>query len=313
MTPQETAIAYSRAYHIFGQILLSGMTDELHPLVSDMPELESIQPQSIDDWKADHYALFGMNVFPYETVYLTADGLLGGYITESVTKLYDEAGYQPDDSVTADHIANQLGLMAFLCSAEAEAREDEVTQAIYHMLHLQRQFLDQHLLHWLPSFVMSIHQQRYEAFSIIADLILDLAFDHRQSLDDDLMHSRQPLSLPPIPNILDDEKTGLKDIAEYLLTPIYTGIYLSRDDISRIGNQFRLPRGFGKRDQMLTQLFHTAVDHSAMNDLVRALQQEVDTWREFYLHRVPDDHYSTAWLSRLNGTTEFLDTIRSAL
>lgn len=313
MIPQETALAYSRAYDLFSQMMLFGMTDDLLPIINHLPELQRVESKSTDDWKADHYALFGMNVFPFETVFLAEDGLLGGIVTESVARAYYEAGYRPDESETADHIGNELGLMAFLCGAESDAREDEVTQAVYHMTHLQRQFLDTHLLCWLPSLVLAIHRQGNETFSIIADLVLDLSFKHRQSLDDDPMHPTPPLVLPPAPNILDNDKTGLKDIAEFLLTPVYTGLYFSRDDIARIGSQFRLPRGFGKRHQMLTNLLNTAVDYTAVDELMSALQDEVNTSRNFYSQRVPDKRFSEAWIKRLDETTQFLETIRSAL
>jgi len=313
MTPQEIALANSRAYHLFSQVMLEGMTDDILLIINTLPELDDIDSQSTDDWKADHYALFGMNVFPYETVFLTEDGLLGGALSESVARAYYDPGFRSEDGQTADHIGNELAFMSFLCGAEADAREDEVVQAIYHMTHLQRQFLDQHLLRWLPSLVLAIHQQMDERFSAIADLALDLVLTHRQSLDDDPMHPTQPLSLLSAPNILDNEKTGLKDIAEFLLTPVYTGFYLSRDDITRIGRQFQLPRGFGKRHQMLTNLLSTAVDYSAMDDLMESLQADINIARNFYSQRLPDTRFSDAWITRLDETTQFLQMIRDAL
>jgi putative dimethyl sulfoxide reductase chaperone len=313
MTPQETALINSRAYHLFSQVMLHGMTDEILPIINSLPEMRDIESQSTDEWKANHYALFGMNVFPYETVFLTEDGLLGGARSESVARAYYEAGFRSEDGETADHIGNELAFMAFLCGAESDAREDEVVQAIFHSTHLQRQFLDKHLLCWLPSLVLAIHQQRDERFSIIADLVLDLVVTHRQSLDDDPMHPTQSLSLPPAPNILESDKTELKDIAEFLLTPVYTGFYLSRDDITRIGRQFQLPRGFGKRHQMLTNLLNTAVDYSAVDDLMEALQEDINICQAFYEQRVPDKRFSHAWVTRLNETTQFLQMIRDAL
>lgn len=313
MTSSESVLAYSRAYYLFSQIMLVGMTDELLSIVNHLPKMENIKPKPTDDWKADHYALFGMNVFPFETVFLSEDGLLGGQITDAVANSFYEAGFSPDESETVDHIGNQLGLMAFLSGAEAESREDGVVQAIYHAVHLQRQFLDRHLLRWLPALVFSIHRQGNETFSVIADLMLDLAFSHRKSLDDDLMNPTQPLTLPPPPNILEDASTTLSDIAEFLLTPVYSGIYLSRDDIARLGMRFRLPRGFGKRHQMLTNLIQTAIDYDTVDDLMHALQDEVHIWREFYMQRVLDKRFSGAWMTRLDETTQFLQTIRDAL
>jgi len=313
MTPQEIALANSRAYHLVSQVMLFGMSDDLQQVITRIPEFQVIEPQTTGEWKADHYAVFGMNVFPFETVFLTEDGLLGGAVSDSVAHAYYEAGFRPDDSETVDHIGNELGLMAFLCDAEATAYEDDVVQAIYHATHLQRQFLDNHLLCWLPSLVIAIHQHGDERFSVIADLILDLAFKHRQALEDDTMNPTQSLVLPTVPHILESDETGLKEIAEFLLTPVYTGFYLSRDDIVRIGSHFQLPRGFGKRQQMLTNLLNTAVEYSAMDALMELLQDEINLRQKFYIQRVPDKRFSNAWISRLNETTQFLQMIRDAL
>ena len=76
MTLQQIALANSRAYHLCSQVMLVGMTNDILPIINTLPELNDIESQTTDDWKADHYALFGMNVFPYETVFLTEDGLL---------------------------------------------------------------------------------------------------------------------------------------------------------------------------------------------------------------------------------------------
>ncbi len=313
MRPQESARFNSRAYHLFSQVMLNGMTKDILPIINTLPELSEIEPQAVDDWKADHYALFNMNVFPYETVFLTEDGLLGGELSESVARAYYEGDFRTEDGETADHIGNELAFMAFLCSVEADAREDDVIQAIYYMTHLQRQFLDKHLLCWLPSLVLAIHQQGDERFSVIADLTLDLTLTHRQSLGDDSMHPTQPLTLPPAPNILDNENTGLSDIAEFLLTPVYSGFYLSRDDITRIGKQFQLPRGFGKRHQMLTKLLNTAIEHATIDDLMESLQVDINIARDFYSQRVSDKRFSEAWITRLDETTQFLQMIRDAL
>lgn len=293
--------------------MLVGMTDELLPIVNQLPQMDKIEAKPTDDWKADHYALFGMTVFPFETVFLSEDGFLGGSITESVARQFYDANFQPDERETVDHIGNQLGLMAFLTREEAEAREDEVIQAIQHLTHLQRQFLDSHLLRWLPALVIAIHRQGNESFSMIADLMLDLAFSHRHALEDDPLHPTQPQSLPPAPKILDDDQTGFSDIAEFLLTPVYAGLYLGRDDIARLGTQCGLPRGFGKSQHMLTNLLQTAIDHDLIDDLMQALQNEVHIWRDFYEQRVPDQRFSDAWITRLDETMQFLQTIRNAL
>jgi len=87
----------------------------------------------------------------------------------------------------------------------------------------------------------------------------------------------------PSPAILENEKTSLKDIAAYLMMPVYCGVFFTRDDISRLAKQLQLPRGFGDRTQMMSNLMKTAVQYNLFPTLLQNLINQLSTHQSNYI------------------------------
>lgn len=313
MNRTERLLARSRAYQLFSHLFLQGQTAESQPLLAAIPELAAHIRQGANQAAAAHYWLFGLNVFPYEAIFLDADNLLGGHVAESVARFYHETGYVAPDAESPDHIGCELGLLAFLCGAEFDAAEDQKPQYMQRMRHLQRRFLDAHVLRWLPALVQAIRQQGAPFYSALAELTLALVLEHRRALGDDLLNPSAAFHLPQPPDILDSEKTGLKEIAAYLLTPAYSGFYLSHDDIRRIGVRHQLPQGFGKRQQTLANLLRSAADHDSLAEVIESLQAIIWRWQTFYAGTALAQHFITAWLQRLAQASDLLQHMQAAV
>lgn len=313
MNPRETALARSRAYQLFSTLFLHGLTEDLVPIVRELPELSIHIADTLDPevQAAQHYQLFGMNVFPYEAIFLDTEGLLGGQITEGVSLFFQECGFPGYADENADHIGVELGLLAFLCGAESDAHADGVPHEAHRMRQFQRRFLDEHILRWMPTLTRALEQQGQGFYVVLAQITLALVCDHRAALGSDVLDSSS-FVLPDVPDLLAEEKTSLKDIAGYLLTPIYSGFYLSRDDIGRLGDTYRIPRGFGQRQQMLTNLMRTAADYDALDDIFAALVDLVQGWQSFYASLDAQDSVSLIWSERTAQTLSVLAQIRSA-
>lgn len=313
------ATARSRTYDLFARLYLHGITPDLPPILGAVPDLSAHIPAHFDadEAAAAHQHLFRFNVFPHENIFLDAESLLGGRVSDSVWDFYRQAGFQPQRSDSGpDHIGNELALLAFLTGAEADAWEDDETAQIPRLQALQRRFLDDHLLRWLPALVQAIRQQEQPFFSTLADLTLAFTLDHRAALGDDLLARPLDFTLPPLPALLDDDKTGLKEIAAYLLTPAYSGIYLSRDDIGRLGRAQQLPRGFGERKQMLTNLLRAAAEYDSLAATLDELQKTVQNWqRNFSEMAAPAPSIaaiSSVWQTRLTATDALLQRLRAS-
>ncbi|MDT8307445.1 MAG: hypothetical protein RRC07_16050, partial [Anaerolineae bacterium] len=107
------------------------------------------------------------------------------------------------------------------------------------------------------------------------------------------------------------EKTGLKEIAGYLLAPVHSGLYLSRDDISALARAVELPRGFGGRQQMLMNLLRAAAQYETMAALAGELQRVAGEWQAAYrtLAETALAPYAAAWEERVALTGRLLAEI----
>jgi putative dimethyl sulfoxide reductase chaperone len=319
------ALARGRAYSLFGRLFQHGLNPEttapvmaIPELAAEIPDLDRAHQPDFDRLAADHYALFGLNVFPHESIFLDIESTLGGPVTGEVMGFYQQAGFdfiQSGDN--PDHVGLELGLLAFLSSAEADAWEDGQALVALRLRELQRRFLDGHLLRWLPGLNLAIRQQGEPFYSALAGLTLELAGEHRSGLAGGSVPDQPGFQLPPVLDVLSDEKTGLKEIARYLLTPAYSGLYLSREDISRLASGLGIPRGFGSREQMLTNLLRTAADYEQLPRLVENLGILLESWIEFYAGLCGDerplDPFAAPWLERLNHTQALLATVSSQI
>lgn len=323
MQPLDETRARSRVYGLFSHLYERGLTTDVLPVVQAIPDLASLLPDPFDEDEAaaDHYTLFGLEVFPYAGLFLDAEGRLGGPTADQVQRLYAQIGFQPVlDRESADHLGHEMALLAFLSEAEAEAVENAEPRETERVRRLQRQFVDSHLLEWLPAFVCAAEQQPYPFYAALSRLTLDVVLDHRAGLDDEgsehTGHSERVAPAPPT-DILDKAGTGLKDIAEYLATPTRSGFFLSRSDIAQLGRAERLPRGFGSRVQTLTNLLRAAVEFDRMEALLDALGKRVGVWEKFYQEQHNNDLQSVRttsqiWLERLAGTKSIIGRMRKA-
>ena len=141
------------------------------------------------------------------------------------------------------------------------------------MRRLQQAFLDEHLLWWLPVFVQAVRSQQDDFYTVVAEMTQDLIIAHRLEMDDGRPSGSPTLSsrLPVCPDPLSAPEAGLTEIADFLATPVYAGVYLSRDDVARLSRACALPRGFGDRRQMLTNFLRAAAEFDSVGAATNAL------------------------------------------
>ena len=316
----DAATARSRAYALFGQLYRDGVTPEVLPDVRALPALHDSLGDAFDAEQAaaDHYDLFHLNVSPYASLFLDASGRLGGAVTDDARRWLRHSGYDADtSSESADHVGHALGLLAFLSGAEADAWDDDLAAEAERMRRLQRRFLDAYLLWWLPTFAEAVRRQDHPFYALLSTLMLDLVIDHRHTLGP--ATDPTPASpLPELPPLLDDNKTTLQDIADYFATPPWSGLYLSRTDLHRLGRAERLPRGFGPRARMLANLLRAAATFDRLDPLLNHLANTIQSWQSHYTTLAENDlpilkTVAQSWLNRLDETGEMIARMRTAV
>jgi DMSO reductase family type II enzyme chaperone len=106
---------------------------------------------------------------PYESVYRDARGLVMGPAAREVERRYSEAGLalEPGYHDLPDHVATELGFMAYLAMQEAEARDEERRT----WLERERWFLQDHLSVWLPLFCRRVREtSQHPFYTALAEL-----------------------------------------------------------------------------------------------------------------------------------------------
>lgn len=314
LAPAELARARHHSYLLVSRLFLDGLTTDLIPTLRQIAALAAFLPSTfdVDEAAATHYELFGLNIFPYEAVFLEVGARgsaiqLGGPATQRVEQHLQEANYPlPSGDVSADHVGHELGLLAHLSAAEAGAWKEGRDEKARRIQLRQRDFLQAHLLRWLPSLVQAIKEHGQPFYTALSDLALELVQDHALALPlSETVASFLQNNPPPS---LQDEKTGLRQIARYLSTPSHSGIYLSRKAIGARARDLGLPHGFGGREQMLENLFRAAVQYDSLRPLLGALDNVVLRWQDAYQQVFVDDlhRFVQPWLARVAATHALL-------
>ncbi len=126
---------------------------------------------------------------PYESLYRDESGRVFDDITVDVLREYRRYGLELTSSLSGeppDHISFELEFMSFLCNREAEAWDKNDEDEALSFVQAQKEFLEEHLLAWLPSFRGKIREyDRLGLFHCLADLTEDwVSFDYQNYLQE---------------------------------------------------------------------------------------------------------------------------------
>ena len=185
---------------------------------------------------------------------------------------------------------------------------------------MERDFLDGHLLRWMPVFLASIRAVRgiedttikgLELYILATDLALDLVVSMRGSL----AGAVDGWTLPVPPSTLDNDKAGLRAISQHLTTCSITGGYLVPAALIAMGAKLDLPAGFGRRTDTLENLFHASARYGMQGEVIRGLDKHCNEWTK-QLKACMDPNLAThvePWVGQIHKTTLLLAEMQSAL
>jgi TorA maturation chaperone TorD len=136
----------------------------------------------------------GRYVAPYEAVYRdrrtvgtqVVGGLLMGRSTVAVTRAYREAGATVSQRCPelTDHVGVELGFMRFLCEREQAAWDSGDTAEAWGALGRQRDFLNDHLVAWIPLLGESMRRNaRSHFYKGVARLTTDFVLSDASTLE----------------------------------------------------------------------------------------------------------------------------------
>ena len=288
----------ARLYGLLAHLLLDELDRPLAAYLRELPGLaEHIPPDAqLDDWLADmraeHLRLFGLNIYPYESIFRDRELMLNSAATQRVTALYQACGFMPAERLAAaapDHLGLELAIMGEL--AEQAAHNPVALTCRGTLLH-------DHLAAWLPACTEAIGRAaRAPLHHALAEIAVELVLGELKEVRSSHPHppawsadshlQEQPLTLSPAWETSEAQRAGwpggegdsedldLRQIVGCLLTPDEIGVFICRTDIMGMGRALGLPTPVAERKHMLLSLFEAAGRFEQAPGLLGALGERL--------------------------------------
>jgi hypothetical protein len=195
----------------------------------------------------DYTDLFAFQLYPYASVYLGAEGMLGGEARDRIAGFWRALGGTPPHE--PDHIAV---LLAFYADAVGALEVEADAQRRLVLAHARQAFLWEHLLSWLPFYLDRLVELAAPTYAKWGELLHDALLAEAAS---STPPSEIPLHLRHAPPVARRVET-LDEVLQLLLAPVRSGVIVTRADLRRAAEELGLGLRVGERRFILQALFH---------------------------------------------------------
>lgn len=195
---------------------------------------------------AEHAAVFLFQSYPYASVHLGPEGMLGGEARDRVAGFWRAVGLVPP--AEPDHLAALLGLYATLL--DAEANEPDEARLVLRR-EARRALLWEHLLSWMLPYLAKLREIAGPYHRAWADLLERALLDEAAALPG---LERLPLHLrsaPPLP----ERDASADEWVAAILAPVRSGMFIVRGDLADASRDLGLALRMGERAYALRALF----------------------------------------------------------
>lgn len=325
LCPAETALARSNAYGLIARLLLGDLKEETIELCRSIPEIASIwvetygeiSNETADEAAADHYALFGRQVFPFGGFFLSLDGLVGGESTQKVYQLYHDLGFDPPslDSHSADHIGVELQFLGYMAYREAWALGEDNGEAADFYQQKQQDFLHLHLMAWILPLYVAAGKEPFPFWYKLLNVVVRLLQDHLHDQGTNPMESGAVFTknLDIAVEWLQHPETGIGAISRRLAHPGESGFHLSQGQIKDLAAGAGIPLGFDSRELALKSLLETAINYEVLPRLLSLFVEVAQGWRQDFAALgetfLP---WTQVWMQKVDDTILMLQTMHEA-
>jgi TorA maturation chaperone TorD len=315
----EQRVGWRRAYELLGTLLLAGIDAERLAVVRALPPLAERLPAEVelDALAAEHYALFGHEVFPIAGAFTGEAGLVGeGAAAVVLRAAHAAVGIEASEDPSPDHLGQGLRILGILVDAEGQARAQGKREDARTLERWQRRVLDEALLPWMPPLLVALAGQPASMWTRVIEMAIGVLAQHRAELGG-LPGVVEPQgdAVGDVEAVLDDPRTGLVTVAEVLVTPVRSGVYLARRDVEAIARRCDMPCGFGPRKGMLERLLRGAAEYGelprVLDELRRVLQVRDDAYAGLEQEPGLGPHVP-AWRRRVAGSARLVERLREA-
>ena len=267
------------------------------PTPASIPIAEALELGPLPD-STEYTDLFTFQLYPFASVYLGVEGMLGGEAADRIAGFWRALGQTPP--AEADHLSVMLALYARLADLE-ENESDVVHRARWQ--NARKAFLWEHLLSWLPVYLskmIDIAQPFYRNWS---EVLRTALFEEAQTLGIQEQISRH---LRESEGLVDPRVGDSGEFLQSLLSPARSGMILVRSDLSRAAKRLGLGMRMGERKFVIKSLF--SQDPRGVLDW---LVEEANKW--ILRHRVGIDalgETAMVWENRAATSAVLLGDLR---
>lgn len=182
---------------------------------------------------------FLLQLYPYASVYLGAEGMLGGDARDRVAGFFRALDVVPP--AEPDHLAVLLAALSEVSTREFEADDEDAAAA---WRRARAALLWEHLLSWLPGWLDRVAEVATDPYRSWADLVRD-TLRHEAAIVG--APAVLPLHLRTAPALPDPRTDDTRDFLAGLLAPVRTGMIVLRDDLARACRELGLGLRMGER------------------------------------------------------------------
>ncbi|MDZ7779057.1 MAG: molecular chaperone TorD family protein [Gemmatimonadota bacterium] len=253
---------------------------------------------------ATHTDLFGFQLYPYASVYLGSEGMIGGEAEERISGFWRAVGREVPPE--PDHLASLMGLYAALGEEEAElAAEPGAEARVTLVARSRRALLEEHLAPWVFAFLERIEELGGTFHARWAEMLRGCLL-HELARGGAI--ASRPVHLEVAPPLPDPRDEGAAPFMTALLAPVRSGVILTRADLARIARALELGLRAGERRYALKHLMGQAAP-----DVLAALAEEAERQADLHAARSAPIGAPASFLeARARGTAELLRTLAGA-
>ena len=262
----------------------------------------------------DEYTdIFLFNLYPYASVYLGEEGMLGGEARDRIAGFWRALNLMPPNE--PDHLSTLLALYANLRTEGEKRRRGEgekknngqrTTDNGQKFHHARKVFLHEHILSWLPVYLHKLKQIATPFYIRWAKILEEVLIEESKFVGEQeslSIHLREPL------NLIDPRGDGFEKFLSSLLAPVSSGMILTRDDFKRAANDLNLGLRMGERKLMLKNLFGQDA-----GKVLRWLSNEADDWLQW--HQSQQSIFgetAKAWKDKADAASQLLKQLANEI
>jgi hypothetical protein len=184
-------------------------------------------------------------LYPYASAYLGDEGMLGGEARDRVAGFLRSLDVVPPPE--PDHLATLLGAYSELCEREGHASADE--RAAWRRA--RAAMLWEHLLSWMPAYLGEVIARAPDPYPTWAALLDEALLREADTIGPP---ARIPLALRVAAPLPDPRDAGAGAFLGALLTPVRSGVIISRTVLGAAAVELGLGTRLGERRFMLRAL-----------------------------------------------------------